>query len=393
MSVCDERATHSDGSTRSSVVVDSYPTVSVVVPVLDEVTDIGDVVRGFLAGTDPSVLEVLVVDGGSQDGTREVVEALAQENPRVKLLENPHRIQAAGLNVALAHAAGEVFLRADGHSEYAPDYVARCLEALEDPAARNVGGRQRFLATNAFQVGTALAASSYLGSGGALYRRPGYEGWADTVFLGCFRSAELRTLGGFVPEAHPAEDAELNLRLSAMAEKESGCTGIWVGPEIRVWYHPRPTWWLFVVQSFHHGRGRARTVRLHPRRTSLRGRLPVLVALSVVLGPILEVGARGSIGWTGTALVGGGLLTLVYGLWVAWTARGDCERDIWRGPSGQLPSLVSQSFFCALAVGTRPLAHGIGFAWQWTRDGFLGAERRQGGQASLAIPEPGELQD
>jgi len=373
--------------------MEALATVSVVVPVLDEASGIADVVRGFLNCSEPPVLEVIVVDGGSRDGTKEVVQALVAEDERVRLLDNPERVQAAGLNIGLQHARGDVFLRADGHSEYALDYVPRCLDALRETSARSVGGRQRFVANNAFQAGTALAASSLLGSGGARYRRPGYDGWAETVFLGCFRSADLRSLGGFLPQAHPAEDAELNLRLSALVEEQAGCSGIWVSSRIHVWYHPRRDWWSFAVQSFHHGRGRARTVRLHPGRTSLRGRLPVAGTAAVLLSPVFEMGARGGLAWTCTAFLGGGLGLLLYGMAVAWLERGAFQRAIWRGPPERCPSLISRGLCCALAVGTRPLAHGLGFAWQWARDGFLAVEVGQGGEGTLAVPEPGELQD
>src|SRR5205085_3230075 len=98
------------------------PTVTVAIPVLDEAPHIDACLRAVAAQTYGDVIEVLVVDGGSSDDTC----ALAARHPGVRVLHNPRRIQAAALNIALAAAQGEAFVRVDGHCLIAPDYVERC---------------------------------------------------------------------------------------------------------------------------------------------------------------------------------------------------------------------------------------------------------------------------
>ena len=98
------------------------PPVTVAIPVLNEALHIDACLDAVDAQTYGNVIEVLVVDGGSTDATREIV---ARRGGNVRLVHNPRRIQAAALNVALAEAQGEVFVRVDGHCTIAPDYVER----------------------------------------------------------------------------------------------------------------------------------------------------------------------------------------------------------------------------------------------------------------------------
>src|SRR5205823_757348 len=120
---------------------------------------------------------------------------LAERDPRIRMIDNPDRIQAPGLNRLVREAHGDVVVRMDVHCEYAPDYVRRCVEALERTGADNVGGAQRARAKTAFQRALCAALSSPLGVGGARYRSAGAEGFVDTVFLGAFRRRVFETVG------------------------------------------------------------------------------------------------------------------------------------------------------------------------------------------------------
>ncbi|MFM6347931.1 MAG: glycosyltransferase, partial [Dolichospermum sp.] len=152
-----------------------------------------------------------VADGGSTDGTQDIVKKISAEDARVKLIHNPLKIQSAALNQILQECSGDIYLRLDAHCEYAPDYLEQSVEALLKSGAMNAGGAQCFVAKNSFQAGVALATKSFLGSGGAKYRNPNYDGYADTVFLGCFWRKDLLEMSGYSVARN--EDAELNLRL------------------------------------------------------------------------------------------------------------------------------------------------------------------------------------
>ena len=340
------------------------PSLTIAIPTLNEAANIRALVERFLATRYPNLAEVLVADGGSTDGTREIVRELSLRDPRVALVENPGRIQASGLNLALARARGEVFLRADAHCLYADDYVERCVETLVETGALNAGGAQRFVARTPFQAGVALAARSPLGSGGARYRDPERDGWAETVFLGCFWRDVLREVGGYSQKA-TNEDAELNIRL--LAKAPPGVSGelpraVYVSRRIRVEYLPRASLPRLFRQYFWYGRGRCRTILEHPGRSPWRSFVPFLGISGVLALTLLDQAVLGG-RLHSLALLGlGALAILAEGARTALRHAARFREDIWRGDPERMPSLVTRALACGAAIACQPLGHFSGFA-------------------------------
>lgn len=250
----------------------ALPLVTIAMPCLDEEAFIEPCLRSVLAQDYPADrIEVLVADGRSGDRTREILSRLSAEDPRIRMIDNPDRIQAAGMNAMLRAARGDVIVRMDVHCEYAPDYVRRCVEVLERTGADNVGGAQRARATTLFQRALCAALDSPLGVGGAKYRSADSEGFVDTVFLGAFRRAIFERVGMYDPRAVTNEDAELNQRIVGAGGK------VYLSREIVVFYHPRSSYAALARQYFKYGRGRARTLLKHGRFLSLRPALPFLM--------------------------------------------------------------------------------------------------------------------
>lgn len=245
------------------------PTVTVAIPVLNEEAHIGACLDAIADQTYTGIVEVLVVDGGSTDATREIV----GNRPGVRLLDNPRRIQSAALNIALDEAKGDVFVRVDGHCIIAADYVQRCVEALEKTGAAMVGGAMTPVAHRPLQRGIALAMSSRLGAGPARFHTGGAPGPVDTVYLGAFPVELARRVGGYDAQFAVNEDAEFATRMRAHGP-------VCFDDTIRSSYVPRGTLPAVGRQFFRYGRGRAATVRKHPR--SLAGRQ--LAAPLLVLG-------------------------------------------------------------------------------------------------------------
>ena len=214
------------------------------------------------------LIEILVADGRSTDKTREILERLSAADPRIRMVDNPARLQAAGLGLLVKEATGDIIVRMDVHAEYAPDYVRRCVETLERTGADNVGGAQRAKARTPFQAALCAALVSPLGVGGAKYRSSEAEGFVDTVFLGAFRRRVFETVGLWDPGAITNEDAELNQRIL-----DSGGQ-IYLSKDIVVHYFPRDSIKTLAKQYFRYGRGRARTLLKLGRFPTLRPLLP-----------------------------------------------------------------------------------------------------------------------
>jgi succinoglycan biosynthesis protein ExoA len=257
------------------------PLVTIAMPCFNEEGYIEACIRSVQAQDYPrDRIEILVADGRSTDRTREVLARLGEEDPRIRVIDNPDRLQSAGMNQLIAEARGEVIVRMDVHCEYAPSYLRACVEVLERTGADNVGGAQRARAMSRFQKALCAALDSPFGVGGAAYRSADKEGFVDTVFLGAFRRSVFERIGSYDPRAITNEDAELNQRLLAVGGR------IYLSRDIEVHYYPRDSFKKLALQYYKYGQGRARTLLKHRTLPTVRPLIPFFL---VVGGGVLLI--------------------------------------------------------------------------------------------------------
>jgi GT2 family glycosyltransferase len=264
--------------------------VSVILPVRDDVSLIGECLDAVLASDYPADrLEVLVVDGMSADGTREAVAARAAEDARLRLVDNPGRTAAAGLNRGVEVAHGEVIVRMDARTRPEPDYVRACVEILERSGASSVGGPQRATGTGLVGRAAAVATTSPYGAGDARFRYSERQEEVDTVYLGAWRRSTLESTGGFDEGLAVNQDYELNHRLRKAGGR------VLLSPSIRSTYRIRESLGELAGQYYRYGRGKAGMLRRFP--DALRWRQlapPALVAglaASVAILPVAPAAA------------------------------------------------------------------------------------------------------
>ena len=192
--------------------------VTVIVPCRNERKWIGPCLQSIFDNDYPSDrLEVLVVDGMSNDGTRQIVETFAGGHPQLRLLSNEKRITPTALNLGIAAARGGIVMRMDAHVEYPRDYVSSLVRLLEESGADNVGGVCRTLPADESATARAIAVgmSHPLGVGNSHFRIGSREDrWVDTVPFGCYRREVFDRIGLFDEELVRNQDDELNFRLT-----------------------------------------------------------------------------------------------------------------------------------------------------------------------------------
>lgn len=257
------------------------PVVSVVVPCYNEERTIRLLLDAINQQTYPrNNMEVILADGVSTDGTRQQVAAFQHEHPElaVRMVDNPKRVIPAGLNVALAAAAGEYIIRLDAHSMPAPDYVERCVNALRAGSGDNVGGvweirpgKSGWLAES-----IAVAASHPLGVGDALYRFTTRAGLVDTVPFGAFRRVTFDKIGKFDETLLTNEDYEFNARLRKTGGR------VWLDPAIRSVYFARPDLRSLARQYFRYGFWKRQMLRRYADTLRWRQALPPVFVLSLI---------------------------------------------------------------------------------------------------------------
>lgn len=216
-----------------------HPLVTIVVPCRNEERYIVECLDSILACDYPADrLEVLVVDGMSDDGTRAVLADYAARNPLVRMLDNPRRITPVALNLAIRAARGEVIVRMDAHVVYPRNYVSRLVAALDEFGADNVGAVLRTLPANQTAMGKAIATGmSHPFGVGTSYFRIGTDQprWVDTIAFFCIRRATFDRVGMFDEELIRHQDGEFNARLIKSGGR------ILLIPDVVSYYYARAT--------------------------------------------------------------------------------------------------------------------------------------------------------
>jgi glycosyltransferase involved in cell wall biosynthesis len=216
----------------------------------------------------PGGFEIVVADGLSVDGTRAIVNRISARDARVRLVDNPDHFTPHGLNAAIAAARGEIIVRMDAHTDYAPDYLAACVRTIEQTGADNVGGPWVARGKGFLSRAIAAAFQSPFAVGGARGHRVGYEGPVDTVYLGCWRKSAFAKFGPFDEEMVRNQDDEHNLRITR------GGGRIWQSPAIRSWYVPRSSLGALFRQYSQYGYWKVRVIQKHHLPASIRHLVP-----------------------------------------------------------------------------------------------------------------------
>lgn len=228
------------------------PFLSIVVPCRNERDYIGTCVESIAASDYPkNRLEVLVVDGMSDDGTREVLKKLSERHPFVKVLDNPDRVTPRAFNIGVENARGDLILIMSAHAAYAPDALRKCAVASQTHAADNVGGIWKVHPRGSGLAGRLVAAalSDRFGVGNALYRTVsgGAPQQVDTVAYGCYKKEVFRKIGLFNEKLIRGQDMEFNRRLLAAGGK------ILLVPDIVIHYYARSNFIEFCRHNFRNG--------------------------------------------------------------------------------------------------------------------------------------------
>jgi len=232
--------------------MNGVPFVTLIVAARNEEAFIGRCLDSLVATTYPhDRLEVLVVDGMSDDRTRETVQAYAARYPFLTLLLNPKRHATAAFNTGIRQARGEVVMILGAHARYAPDYVDRSVRTLLQSGADNVGGVWRIVPRDGTLMGqaVALASASAFGSGDAYTKRgASAPRFVDTVFGGCYRKDVFERIGVFDERLARSQDFDFNLRLRRAGGK------ILLDPGIVCDYYVRSSlkdfWWHNLDDGF-----------------------------------------------------------------------------------------------------------------------------------------------
>ncbi|MBR7835088.1 glycosyltransferase family 2 protein [Actinospica durhamensis] len=302
------------------------PSISVIMPVLDEERHLAEAVRHILSQDYPGEIELVIALGPSKDRTDEIAAGLCAADARVRTVPNPTGKTPAGLNAAIAASRYELVVRVDGHGLLAPGYLRTAVRLLAETGAANVGGVMHAEGQSVFERSVAVAMTSKLGVGNAKFHTGGEAGPAETVYLGVFRREVLEKQRGYNEAFIRAQDWELNHRI-----REDGGL-VYFSPELHVTYRPRPSVRTLARQYFDYGRWRRVVMRTHAGTASLRYLAPPIAVLAVVLGTVLGLISFATVPWLAVGFLPPVGYLLGIGLGSLRESRGQDAAVRWRLP-------------------------------------------------------------
>jgi glycosyltransferase involved in cell wall biosynthesis len=277
-----------------------HPLVTVVLPIRNEAGYIERSLGALLAQDYPADrVEILVVDGMSDDGTRDIIARMLVDSGgrSVRVLSNPSRIVPVAMNLALDQARGDVIVRVDGHTVVAADYVRTCVHSLQAHGADCVGGGMVARGRVPFGQAVALATSHPLGVGGSRFHYATRVMETDSAYMGAWRRDVFAWAGPFDEEMACNEDDEFSYRLCAKGGR------IVLDPAIRSVYYNRASPRTLWRQYFRYGLWKVRVAQKVPRQMRLRHVIPFVFVAALAGGGALSLGLA-PVRWAWLAVVG-----------------------------------------------------------------------------------------
>ncbi len=317
------------------------PRVSVMMPVRNEAAYVARSLGAVLAQDYPSdLVEVLVADGMSTDGTREIVEGMLASHPNVRLLDNPGLIAPTALNLATKAASGDILVRVDGHCEIATDYVSNCVRHLLEDGVEGVGGSVETIGEDGASEAIAIAMSSRFGVGGSAFRTAtGKTMLVDTIPFAAYTREVVERAGPYDETLVRNQDDEYNYRIRKLGGR------LLLAADVRSRYYSRATLRSLWRQYFGYGFWKVRVLQKHPRQMSARQFVPGLFVACLLVGVVLSPFSRSMRRMLCAAL-------LAYGCASGIAAVSVAARTDWR----HLRTL-------SLAFAALHLSYGTGFLW------------------------------
>ena len=329
---------HSDAS---SEFAPTWPFVTVIVPCRNEERYIARCLDSILANDYPRErMEILVVDGISEDRTREIVRGYIEQNGTVRLMDNPQRSIPSAMNVGIRNARGDSIVKMDAHSSYQTTHIRLCVEYQEKYGAENVGGMWKMVpgSNTALARSIVLAMAHRFGSGNAKIKVGASEPtWSDSVAFGCFKKELFSRLGTFDERLKGGSDMDMNVRIRA------GGGAILLVPEVIVNYGADPTLERFWRHNFADGIWTSYVLKYGSKASSLRHWVPATFILSLLASFAL------SLAWPALLWVGG----VIAGIYAVTSLAVSMQIAIREKEPRQF-------FLLPLVFATRHAAHGLG---------------------------------
>ena len=257
------------------------PTVSIVMPCRNEAQFIGICLDSIVANDYPKEkLELLIMDGMSNDGTRKIIQEYAETHSFIHLHDNPRRIAAAAQNIGIGLATGDVIIIMDAHDTYGPDYISKCVTTMYAYNVDHVGGSLTILPRGPGIIAGAIvyAMGHPFGVGNGSYRTGNTSEpiFTDAAAFGCYKKEVFEKFGLFDERLASSYDFEFHSRLRLDGP------GILLIPDAVVYHYARTSPLEAIKHYFVAGSWITYPLRFGMKLFSLRHLVPMAFVLGLL---------------------------------------------------------------------------------------------------------------
>ncbi len=257
--------------------------ITIILPIRNEREKISGTLDSILSQSYKGKMEIIIADGMSTDGTREIIDIYKDENPQIHIIDNPEKIVSTGFNRALTISKGGIIIRIDGHAEVGIDFIVNNIKVLKNIKADCVGGFTYHTSKTLIGKHISVAQSSKFGSGGASFRSGlEYGSFVDTLAFGAYKRGAFLLNGGFDEELIKNQDEEFNYRLIQNGGK------IWMDPSITSIYYVRDSMLKLSKQYYYYGFFKIRVMQKTNALLAIRHLIPSLFILAIMLSSYIS---------------------------------------------------------------------------------------------------------
>jgi len=254
--------------------------ISVICPTYNEESYIESILS-FFVNSKPDNKELLIIDGGSSDKTKEIVQRWILKYQNIKLINNQYKIVPHALNIGIKESNADFIVRIDAHSKYSEDYFLKIIETFEKTGADIVGGPTRVAYNTDFQKAVAYAITSSLGVGDSKVHNIEYNGYSDHVTFGAWKKEIFIEVGYFDEQLIRNQDDEFHYRAKSKGKK------IYLSSEIKLWYYPRKNLSDLFKQYFQYGYYKPLVLKKVKSEIKVRHLIPSLFSLYILSLPVI----------------------------------------------------------------------------------------------------------
>jgi succinoglycan biosynthesis protein ExoA len=253
--------------------------ISVIIPCRNEKIYIADTINSILSQKiNGYEFEIIVVDGISQDGTREILNTLSTTNKNIKVIDNPAKVTPVALNIGINNSSGQYIAILGAHAEYSDDFFRENLELMKmHPDVSCTGGPIISKGKNYFAKAAAIAMSSPIGVGNAKHRFPAFEGYAEMACFPFFKKEVFDKYGLYDESLTKNQDDEFCFRIRLQGAK------IFLSNRVKSTYYVRDNFSKLFSQYFSYGKWRIPVLLKHKIAISYRQQVPALFFITIAL--------------------------------------------------------------------------------------------------------------